>query len=72
MEQTTTTAVVVNASDTFRPLKWNEMVKRGDYIQDGNNGYELWVGPSGFHAGSFVKQIYRRSSRRTVVEKPAE
>ena len=72
MNQTNTITVAVDASDTFRPLKWNEMVKRGDYIQDGSNGYELWVGPSGFHAGSFVKQIYRRSSRRTAVEKPAE
>jgi hypothetical protein len=63
---------VVAAPEAFRPLRWNEMVKRGDYIQDGRNGYELWVGPSGFHAGSFVKQIYRRSSRQPVVEKPAE
>jgi hypothetical protein len=71
MEQTLPTAVIA-AAEMFRPLRWNEMVKRGDYVKDAINGFELWVGPSGFHAGSFVKQIYRRSSRRSVVEKPAE
>ena len=64
-------AAVADATEMYRPLRWNELVKRGDYVQDGSNGYELWIGPSGFHAGSFNKQIYRRCSRRTVVEKPA-
>jgi len=71
MNQTNTTAVVA-ATEMFRPLKWNEMAKRGDYVKDAINGFEPWIGPSGFHAGSFVKQIYRRSSRRSAVEKLPE
>jgi hypothetical protein len=50
----------------LRPLKWNERVRRGDFVADGNQGFEPWVGPSGFRADAFVKQIYRQLSRRTV------
>jgi hypothetical protein len=44
----------------LRPLKWNEMVRRGDFVDDGRKGFEPWVGPGGFRADAFVKQIYRR------------
>jgi len=44
----------------LRPLKWNELVRRGDFVEDGRAGFEPWVGPSGFRADAFVKQIYRR------------
>ena len=44
----------------LRQLKWNERVRRGDYVADGRNGFELWDGPSGFQAGAFIKMIYRR------------
>ncbi|HTB82372.1 MAG TPA: hypothetical protein VK742_01845 [Candidatus Sulfotelmatobacter sp.] len=71
MDQTNTTAVATTP-EMFRPLEWDELARRGDYVKDGNNGFELWVGPSGFHAGSFNKQIYRRKSPPPVVEKPAE
>jgi hypothetical protein len=47
----------------LRPLKWNERVQRGDFVADGRQGFELWEGPGGFHAGTFVKQIYRRLKR---------
>jgi hypothetical protein len=53
----------------LRPLKWNEPVLRGDYVADGHLGFELWAGPSGFRADSFVKQIYRRLGRRTAKAK---
>jgi hypothetical protein len=49
--------------ESLRPLKWNELVKRGDFVKDGRAGFEPWVGPSGFRADAFVKQIYRRLSR---------
>jgi len=71
MNQNTPTAVA-DATEMFRPLKWNELAKRGDYVKDGNDGFELWVGPSGFHAGTFHKQIYRRRAPLPAVEKPAE
>lgn len=44
----------------FRPLKWDEQVKRGDFVADGQQGFELWEGPSGFRADTFVKTIYRK------------
>jgi hypothetical protein len=48
----------------LRPLKWNERVCRGDFVADGKQGFEPWVGPSGFRADAFVKQIYRKLRRR--------
>jgi hypothetical protein len=52
------TPAVIAAS--FRLLAWNELVRRGDFVEDGRQGFEPWEGPSGFRADSFVKQIYRR------------
>lgn len=62
-------SVVAVATDRFRRLKWNEMVRRGDFIEDGRQGFAPWEGPSGFHAGSFVKTIYRRLASRSAVSK---
>jgi hypothetical protein len=50
--------------ERLRVLKWNEMVRRGDFVADGHQGFEPWEGPSGFRADSFVKQIYRRLGRQ--------
>jgi hypothetical protein len=49
--------------DRLRPLKWNELVRRGDFVEDGRDGFELWEGPGGFRAASFVKKIYRLCRR---------
>jgi len=59
-------------SERLRPLKWDELVRCGDFVEDGRNGFEPWVGPSGFRADAFVKQIYRRQERRPAggKEKP--
>lgn len=54
----------------FRPLKWNEVVREGDFIADGKNGFESWVGPAGFRADTFVKQVYRQQTRRSAAPKP--
>lgn len=54
----------VIGSKHLRPLKWNELVKRGDFVDDGLQGFEPWVGPAGFRADMFVKQIYRRLGNR--------
>ena len=44
----------------LRRLKSNERVQRGDFVEGGRDRFELWEGPSGFRADTFVKQIYRR------------
>jgi len=46
--------------ESFRRLKSNEVVSPGDFVKNGHHGFELWEGPSGFRAASFVKPIYRR------------
>jgi hypothetical protein len=46
--------------EKLRPLKWNERVESGDFVEDGRGGFEPWDGPRGFRADSFIKQIYRR------------
>ena len=58
MNKTDSAPAAVAAS--FRLLAWNELVRRGDFVEDGRQGFELWEGPSGFRADAFVKQIYRR------------
>ena len=44
----------------LRPLKWDEVPRRGDFVEDGHNSFEPWTGPTGFRADAFVKQIFRR------------
>jgi hypothetical protein len=48
----------------LRPLKWNEIVRAGDFVESGREAFEPWVGPGGFRADAFLKQIYRREPRR--------
>lgn len=45
----------------FRRLNKNEVVSRGDYVLDGYTGIELWDGPVGFRADSYVKLICRKA-----------
>jgi hypothetical protein len=47
-------------------LKWHELVRRGDFVADGQQGFQLWEGPGGFRADAFVKQIYRRLKHRSA------
>jgi len=65
MNEAASTATAI-APNGLRLLKWNEVVKRGDFVRDGRQGFEPWVGPSGFRADAFVKQIYRQLKRRTT------
>ena len=58
-------------SKEFRLLKWNELVSRGDFVVNEQQGFEPWTGPAGFRADSFVKAIYRRLGRRATRTKPA-
>ena len=52
-------------SENFRRLKWDEQVKRGDFVEDGHQGFELWDGLVGFQADTFVKTIYRRQKTQS-------
>ena len=65
MNETASSAVAI-APNRLRPLKWNELVKRGDFIEDGRKGFEPWAGPGGFRADAFVKQVYRQPGRRRI------
>ena len=56
-------SAIVDVRERLRPLKWNELVRRGDFVEDGRKSFEPWIGPSGFRADAFVKQIYRRLGR---------
>ena len=56
-EASPASALVVRAK--LRLLKWNELPRRGDLVEDGRNGFEPWVGPTGFRADAYVKQIFR-------------
>jgi hypothetical protein len=47
--------------ENFRRLNWDEQVKRGDFVEDGQQGFELWTGMVGFRADTFLKTIYRRT-----------
>ena len=64
--KTSVPSAAVLSSTGFRPLKWNELVKRGDFVKDARQGFEPWVGPSGFRADAFIKTIYRRSRHQTA------
>jgi hypothetical protein len=48
----------------FRRLASDEMVVRGDFVADGHQGFELWEGPTGFRADSFLKPMYRPHENR--------
>ena len=53
----------------FRRLKPNELVSVGDFAADEKRGLELWEGPNGFRADSFVKAIYRRDKDPSTATK---
>jgi hypothetical protein len=53
----------------FRRLQGNELVSAGDFVADERLGLELWEGPNGFRADSFVKAIYRREKSQPNVFK---
>jgi hypothetical protein len=57
------------ASLRFRRLKWNELVRSGDFVAVLERGFERWEGPTGFRADAFVKPIYRRDKVRNNVAK---
>ena len=61
MPETGSSAAAV-APKRLRRLKWNELVRRGDFVEDGRRGFEPWDGPAGFRADAFVKNIYRKLS----------
>jgi len=55
--------------ERFRRLKWNELVRIGDFVLGEHRRLEPWEGPGGFRADAFVKRIYRRQQRRFAGDK---
>jgi hypothetical protein len=53
----------------FRRLKPDELVIVGDFVGDGGRGLELWEGPNGFRADSFIKAIYRNVAKDSIATK---
>jgi hypothetical protein len=51
----------------LRRLKWNELVRQGDFVEDNQHGFEPWEGPSGFRADMFIKTIYRKLARQPAI-----
>ena len=49
-------------TEQFRRLAWNELVVRGDFVEDGQQGFKPWDGPTGFRADSFVIPTYRQAT----------
>ena len=58
--------------ELFRRLKWDELVRHGDFVADRHKGLERWEGPGGFRADAFVKPIYRRQERRPTGAKKVQ
>jgi hypothetical protein len=58
-------------SKTFRRLKADELVSRGDFTANDRQEFEPWDGPTGFRADAFVKAIYRKHAPATKVRKSA-
>ena len=59
-----TSSFVAVVPKGLRRLRWNELVRRGDFVANGNQEFEPLDGPVGFRADAFVKQIYRRLGSR--------
>jgi hypothetical protein len=55
---------VASGANDYRPLKFNEVVYKGDFVADGRQGFKLWDGPRGFRADAFIETIYRRKGVR--------
>lgn len=53
----------------FRQLKSNELVSEGDFVANERKEFELWEGPSGFTADSFIKPIYRKNGSHSTATK---
>ena len=53
-------SIIAVVPKRLRRLKWNELVRCGDFVENGCLGFEPWVGPAGFRADAFIKTIYRK------------
>jgi hypothetical protein len=58
--------------ERFRRLKWDELVRHGDFVANEGRKLELWEGPNGFRADACVKPIYRRQEHRPTGAKKAQ
>jgi hypothetical protein len=56
----------------YRRLKPSELVSLGDFVANEREGFELWEGPGGFRADSFVKPIYRKDESHSAATGESE
>jgi hypothetical protein len=63
----TNPTTIAGVPKRLRRLKWNELVRRGDFVEDNRNGFEPWDGPGGFRADAFIKTIYRKLARQPAI-----
>lgn len=54
----------------LRLLAWNELVRKGDFVADGYDGFTPWDGPPGFRADAFVKPTYRLGTTKPTQAAP--
>lgn len=50
----------------FRRLQSNELVGRGDFVENERQCLVPWEGPTGFRASSFVSPVYRVNGKPTT------
>jgi GH24 family phage-related lysozyme (muramidase) len=71
MNNAITTPAFSIAAGQLRPLKWDERVNQGDFVAAEPGQFEVWEGPAGFRADTFVKQVYRRLKKPAAEAKKA-
>ena len=52
-------SIVANDPTRFRRLAQDELVRRGDLVENEQAELTEWEGPTGFRASSFKRPIYR-------------
>jgi hypothetical protein len=65
-------AATAEFPEAFRLLNWNEVVSRGDFVRNAQRGFELWDGPAGFQADSFLEPIYRKRKNGSPTTKSSK
>lgn len=56
----------------FRRLQSNELVSRGDFVENERRRLVAWDGPTGFRASSFVSPVYRVNEKPPTSKAPTK
>ena len=55
-------SIITGDPGRFRRLGGDELVSRGDFVENEQRQLTQWEGPTGFRASSFVHPVYRVSA----------